>query len=133
MSIIEEYDMKVYNVLSSTETKDKSTVFIEEGFSFFAFIFQVAWLLYHRTWLPAIMIFIVNSILYTLSQKNYLSVELFGGLNLILALIVGFFAKTWYLESLKRKDYVQESLIAARNLDEAKFKYYKQIGEEYVR
>jgi hypothetical protein len=61
---------------------------------------------------------------------GFIGEGLFNNLQIIMCFIIASFSKTWYIESLKAKKYKLKSIIAAKNLDEAKLKFYQSISKE---
>ena len=114
--------MKIYNVL--TKDNFKYTFFIEESFSFFALIFQSLWLLYHKLWFQGTLILLIQYAIFKAVNTSYISTEIGLSLELIIATILAIFAKTWYIEKMKKNDY-QLDIIVAKNIDEAKFRFYQ--------
>ena len=124
--------MKIYNILTPINSEadyNEQSIFIEENFSFTAFLFHIFWLSYHKIWPAVISILIIQFSLFYASQLAIISDQTFHSLELVTSLIIAVFAKTWYIDSLKRKAYQLEAVIAAKNLDEAKLRYYQQLGE----
>ena len=117
-------NMKIYNIFT---TPNENNIFVEESFSWKAFLFQIFWLLYHKIWMPAALIILIYFSLGLLLQKNIISENLLNGLHLVISLIIANFAKTWYIDALKSQNY-QQRIIAAKSLDEAKLTFFK---EEY--
>lgn len=127
--------MKIYNVLVAANQEKKSIkkpIFIEEGFSLISFIFQSLWFFYYKLWSFAIGLLILEYVISLLFKNNIIEGITFYGIKLYIAFIVAMFARTWYLESLRRKNYKIEAVIAAKNLDEAKLRFY-QLGDVNVR
>lgn len=119
--------MKIYSVF---EQNDKKTVFIEERFSIIACFFQVFWLAYNKIWLATCVMVTVYLIINYMARANFIGEEMLFSFKVIIALVIAAFAKTWYIESLKRKKYKLKSIIAVKNLDEAKLRFYQQISKE---
>ena len=122
--------MKIYNVMTLLDVKKNDQVlFVEEGFSFSAFCLQGLWLLYYKVWTLAVVIIIFQSCLYSLHKIEKINDTLFYGFGFSVAFFVALFAKTWHIESLKKNGYKFTTVIAAKNLDEAKLRFYQIFGE----
>ena len=120
--------MKIYNVLSlnkQDEPVEKQILFIEESFSFTALCFQSLWFLYYKMWLPALTILFAQACLLTLLQTRNITSVMFVELGLVGCLLIAFFANTWRINDLKNKNYKSDCIIAAKNLDEAKLRFYQ--------
>ncbi len=116
--------MRIYNVLIS-KNQDEDPVFIEEKFSFTSFIFQSLWFFYHRLWIPAIALILIEYGESLLLKKGIIDETIFYSLRFSLIFFAAIFANTWYIESLKKKNYTLAGVIAAKNLDQAKLRFYQ--------
>ena len=114
--------MKIYQILTKSNSKD--VFFIEESFSIFAFIFQSLWLIYHKLWFQAILVLIAQYIIFKVVDNNYINPDLGLIFELMIAIILAIFAKTWYIKKMKNNNY-QLSVIVAKNLDDAKLHFYQ--------
>ncbi len=67
--------MSVYTVLAPTDTlgepEPERAVFLREGFSWPAFIFGLAWLLWHRLWAVAALWLVTSGILAWLAVAHF--------------------------------------------------------------
>ena len=128
--------MKTYNLLISNDLrksfyKNEDTIVIEEKFSFMAFFFQVFWLLYNKIWKPAIIVLLINVLLLIALQTKMINDQIFHSLQFVVSITIGLFANSWYIENLKRKQYPQ-TIIVAKNIDEAKLRFYQLLNQEEV-
>lgn len=114
--------MKIYQILTKSNSKD--VFFIEESLSIFAFIFQSLWLIYHKLWFQAILVLIVQYIIFKVVDNNYINTDLGLIFEFMIAIILAIFAKTWYIKKMKNNNY-QLSVIVAKNLDDAKLHFYQ--------
>ena len=124
--------MKTYNILyteSLTSPIEKKLIAIEEKTSIIAFLFQAFWLLYHKIWTPAIIVILTNIILSMSLKKGLINNTIFNSLEVIIALIIAIFANSWYIDKLKNSGY-QLDIIAAKNSEEAKLKFYQQYYKQ---
>ncbi len=117
--------MRIYNILTKSSPTD--VVFVEEKFSFIAFVFQGFWLLFYGIWPQAIVFLLAKYGIFMAIKNNYVNGSFGFGIDFILAIIVAIFAKTWYIEKLKKDNHKLHSVIIAKNLDEAKLRFYHLI------
>jgi hypothetical protein len=126
--------MNIYNILvkpkAQSSTQDVRTLFIEEKFSMSGFVFQGLWLLRHKLWIPAAIFIVINIILSSLLNVSVINQAGFYLFQLVMALCIAQFANTWYIESLKKKGYEFMGVIAARNLESAKLRFYQEYYVE---
>ena len=117
--------MQVYNVF--VHELQENSVFVEDKISFSAFFFQVIWLLYHKLWLPALMVLLLEIIVFQILEKEIISNLLALGLELVILSMVAIHAKCWYIQKLKSKGYKFNTVIVAKSLDEARLRFYAAI------
>ena len=91
-----------------------SPVLVREGFSLGALIFGPLWLAAHRAWIPAVVSFLLT-ILFPLLMRPPTSIVLVLGL----ALLLGFSGRDLVRWSIARRGYLESSIVAGRNQDEA--------------
>ena len=128
----QELAMKIYSVLvnkggAGVQNKsDLPPIFIEEKFSIMAFLFQSLWLLYNRIWMSAIILIILEYSLFSLFENGLITEFTFYGVKMSIAVFVAISAKSWYIESLKRKNYQVVDVLVVKDLDEAKLRFYQK-------
>jgi hypothetical protein len=121
------FGMKIYTVHIKPEDglRDKP-VFIREGFNLYAFIFTGFWALYHRLWMPLLMIMLFHILTaysvhaHILLKPSYLAIQL--GFNLL----VGYQANDWLRARLSRQGYIMADVSAADNLLRAEQRYFER-------
>jgi hypothetical protein len=122
--------MHIYNVLTENSNPE-NIIFVEERFSFSAFIFQSAWLLYHKIWTAAFAMISIQSGLLFFLKNGTINEQIFYNLIILSSLITAFFGRTWYIAKLK-KNYQINRIIVAKNLEEAKLSFYKNKVEGLI-
>ncbi len=124
--------MKTFSIF--VDNFNKKTILIEESFSFLALIFQVIWLVYHKIWLQAFIYIALRAAVYFATNYNLIIGELAIALEIIFAFTIGIFAKTWYIEKLKKNNFKLHSIVVALNEDQARLRYYQTNKDfNYVR
>lgn len=97
--------------------------FMRDGFSLFALILPIVWLLLHRLWFEALAIFAI-SILLSLagSVLGFAAVVpvLFG----LIALLVALEGQNWQIAKLRRQGFVEMAAIEAEDEQEAELRYF---------
>ena len=118
--------LKVYTVHVKPAGKDSpgDVVLVREGFSFWAFLFQMIWALYHRLWLVAGLFLLIGLGGEFLAQ----SLDLGPGAQLVLslsvALLIGVEANNLRRWTLARRGYKETDVVAGYDLDEAEGHYF---------
>lgn len=123
--------MKIYSVYINKKQADPDPIFIEEGFSFLALIFQSLWFFYHKIWIPSFSLIIINFLLFFCFDKGLITSFVYYGLDISFAIFVALFANDWYALSLKSKNYEFTDVIVASNIENAKLRFYKNNTDEY--
>ncbi len=114
--------MKSFNVF----IKNNELVLIEESFSVKALIFQVFWLVYYKMWnYVAIFVLLYFSCMLFL-KLHIIDINLMLKIDVILSLIIGAFAKTWLIATLKNYGFDLKAVIVAKNAEEAKLKFFEK-------
>ena len=106
--------MKFYSIYKKN---GKEPVFVENAMNFYAFIFNIFWLLYHKFWFLSFVYFAFSIILSSLFPGNIL-------INYIPSIIIAIFAqeiKEWHF---KQEGFEFKKIVAGVNQDEAKLRYY---------
>ncbi len=118
--------MKIFTVYIKQESAEpiETATFIEEGFSLFAFMFNIFWALYHRMWLVAGGVFLVNSLLSYAQLHGLLSAEGALIVNIGMLTIIGFEASDWYQAALKRRGYILLDIVSGPNMEQAQQRFF---------
>jgi Protein of unknown function (DUF2628) len=101
-------------IWTAHEKPHASPVLVREGFSLGALVFGPLWLVAHRAWIPAVASFLL-AILFPLLIRPPTSIVLVLGL----ALLLGFSGRDLVRWSIARRGYLESSIVAGRNEDEA--------------
>lgn len=125
--------MKLYNVLIKKDQNGKieDVVLLDEGFSFYAFLFGAFWFLYHRMWLNAAVIFAINLALqYFEDQEIFTKIDS-TFLQIAFLVIVAYNASHWFGEHLARLNYKNNGFVLAENKAEARIKAVQTLHNDY--
>ncbi len=98
--------------------------FVEEGFSWKAFIFSALWVLYHRLWWPALVIIVCNIFLFILMQSEALTHLGYFILHGSVHLLVGFYGNDWRRKKLQRLGFITADIASGDSLLRAEQRYY---------
>lgn len=119
--------MKIFSVFINDSNKNKE--FVEEKFSLAAFCFQILWLLYHRLWFHSAFFAMLSALVYYLTQANFLATKVSFVLNFIISLTIGLFAKSWYINKLKKCNYQLHAVVSGVNEEQARLRFYQEERE----
>ena len=117
--------MRLYTVHIGRHRLDgePDLVLIKEGFCWPALFFTAFWALWHRMWLVAIALFVINGILSGLAHALGLDAASSGVLSAGFAVIVGFVAtdlRRWFLE---RRGFLFSEVVSGADQDTAARNY----------
>ena len=99
-----------------------ATTFVRDGFSWFAFLLPVVWLLWHRLWIEAALAFVAIGLLAGLGEV--LGLGLAGSLlSFLIMLYVGLEGQALRIAALGRRGWRQAGVVIADNLDDADARY----------
>lgn len=94
---------------------------IRDGWSLLAFIIPLFWLLWHRLWFAAAMVFLAGVTIALLIQMPVFA--LIGlPLNLLMGVFVGLEGHNWRIAKARRQGYRMIAAIEADSLQEAELK-----------
>jgi hypothetical protein len=99
-------------------------VFVRDGFYFWAFVFSVLWMLWHRMWL--ILLIYVAVVVGLESALRYLGVSspLLGLIGVLIALLVGIEAATLRRFKLARGGWKTVGVVSGDNLEDAERRFF---------
>ncbi len=109
--------MKIY---TAHTRPDSAPVLVREGFSWAALVFGPLWLLLHRAWIAAILVFVVGTALGVAPSPWS---DLFDA---GLALAVGLFGRDLWRWSLDRRGFTLVHVVAGRDEEEALARLFDQ-------
>ena len=118
--------MKIYNIYSEQNKKlsVESAVFIKDGFSIYAAIFQIFWFLHHKMWLHFIVFAFIMFGLSILYDGEIITQDLYLKLDFFIIVVIGCFANTWRVADLEKKKFQLHDVICEKDLDNVKMKYF---------
>lgn len=127
--------MKIYTVHvrpaadgAYPDSRQAEAVFVPEGFSWWAFLLQPLWAIYHRLWLATALIVLLN--IAAALMTDWLALGGSGGfwLNVVVALVIGWEANDWRRRTLKRQGYALRNIVAGDDLGEAERRYFGSLA-----
>lgn len=107
-----------------TADHQAQAVFVREGFSFWAFLLQPLWALYHRLWLVAVLIFATAVLLGLAAGALGLSGWQSFCLQILLAVAIGVLAGDFRRWTLGRRGYAVQAVVAGEVLEDAESRYF---------
>ncbi len=121
--------MRLYTVHLGRRRPDSEPdlVLIKEGFCWPALFLTAFWALWHRMWLVAIALFVINGILSGLVHALGLNAASSGVLSAGFAVIVGFVAndlRRWFLE---RRGFLFSEVVSGADQDAAARNYLDDL------
>lgn len=107
----------------------ESARFIRDGFSWFAFLLPLVWMLWHRMWLYALLFFAVELVLGLLAGDAGDGMVA-GVIQLALGILVGLESAEIRLRHLLSRHHTVDAIVEATDLDEAEAIYFSESGTE---
>jgi len=105
----------------------EQAVFVREGFCWLAFIFGIAWTLYHRLWLVSALIAAAVIVLGEGEKQNLFTSSGFLILQFALSFFIGLNANDWRREALARRGYLTYDVVASDSDFHAKQRYFERL------
>ena len=124
--------MRTYLVLTPPGGADRDhrrTLILPDGFAWLALPFTWIWLIWNRLWVAAVLVFILQGIAGYLMQ---IPEFMLGGtlLHLAISLLVALEGRNYRAETLIRKGWTLEQVIAAPDMDTAEDIYFASLPAE---
>jgi hypothetical protein len=114
--------MHLYSIYTRSENKNLDLIIIKQGFSLSALIFNFFWAIYHKMWLVAGIIMVVNFIVFSFQDAENISmVEYLKYAAEFFAF--GFFATELRELYAKKRGMELDDIILASSEEEAELKY----------
>lgn len=120
--------LKTYTVHIKTDNDNnvKDIVFVEEGFSWMAFIFSIFWTLFNRLWLASVILFVIYMAVEILNDVGTIPVMSFALVKVSIDVLLGFFADDILRAKLDRKGYVFYAIVAGENQAQAQLRFLER-------
>ncbi len=120
--------MKIYTVhiKPGAENAAQPPLFVREGFNWLAFLLTGFWALYHRLWLPLLLILAFNGTLIAAGNEQLLSRFSLLAVHMGFQVIVGFAANDWLRAKLARSGYIMADITAADSRLRAEQRYFER-------
>ena len=117
---------KLYSVhlRAWSASPDRDAVFVREGFAWGAFVFSIAWALWHRLWLVAILVAGAIAVLALTEDLLEINPLLAEAASFGLSLWIGFEANDWRRAGLRRRGYADAGIVTGTNLAEAEHRFF---------
>ncbi len=122
--------MKIYTVhkpiVSSQDPLDQADelIFVREGFSWFAFLLPLIWLIYQKLWVELVVYFIIVMLFQSLILYFGVGESLSLYFTLFINLIFGFESNNIRRWNLDRADYQMVGSVCGRNQKESEIKFF---------
>lgn len=102
--------------------RGEETVFVRDGFSFWAFVIPLVWFLWHRMWIEAVAALILIFALAGLDDLQGISgfTTIF---SLLVSFLIGLEACNLRVASMRRAGWTMNAVVEAANHDEAEARY----------
>jgi len=126
--------MKIYEVYATSHKASLSEdpVFVRDGFSLMAALFQPFWFLYYRLWNFALVLIAVHVVLAFIEVSLGVSKNIEICLNLLMFLSVGFFASDAHAWYLRNNGYILLGVVSGNSLPEAQRRFVDNQLQEAV-
>ncbi|GAB5507077.1 MAG: hypothetical protein Rhirs2KO_22400 [Rhizobiaceae bacterium] len=124
--------MASFIVMEPPSRSDGEVRFVRDGFYVFALILPFIWLLWHRMWIEALLVFALAIALSVGGELAGLQ-GVTMGLSLLISVYVALEGASLRVAALRRQGWRESGVVDATNEDEAMLRYFEVHGEPPVR
>ena len=124
--------MASYVVMEPPSRSGGEIRFVRDGFSVVALILPFIWLLWHRMWIEALLVFAVAIALSVAGELAGLQGVMMG-LSLLVSIYVALEGASLRVAALRRRGWREAGVVEASNEDEAMLRYFESHGEPPAR
>jgi hypothetical protein len=103
-------------------TKTETTVFVRDGFAYFALVIPFFWLLSKRLWLEAFVVLAATLAIGSAASSQFAPAVPF--LIFLVSVLVALEGNNWQIAKLRRLGFVEKAVIDADDLSEAEIRYF---------
>lgn len=114
--------MATYTVMEPPQGQATEARIIRDGFTLLAFLFAPLWLVWHRLWVEALVVFAIQLLVGALGEAYGLMLPA-SLLSLLLSLYVGLEAPAMRAAGLRRRGFVDWGMVDAGSHAEAEIRY----------
>ncbi|MEJ2125404.1 MAG: DUF2628 domain-containing protein [Alphaproteobacteria bacterium] len=115
-----------YPASEDIEQRASELVFVKEGFSIFAFLAPLIWLLFNRMWWEAAAFFCLMMFLEITVSLLGIGPEITAVISFLINIIFAFEARNLQRYGLERNGYSMIAIVSGRNLDEAEQRFLSE-------
>lgn len=101
----------------------ETTVFVRDGFAFFALIVPFLWLLSKRLWLEAFVVLAATIAIGSAAATSQFAPAV-PLLIFLISVLVALEGNNWRIAKLRRRGFVEKAVINANDLAEAEIRYF---------
>jgi hypothetical protein len=99
-------------------------IFVRDGFYFWAFLFSVLWMLWHRMWLALLAYVVAAAGMETALRYAGVSSFLVGIVGLLISLLVGIEGATLRRFALARRGWKNVGVVSGDDLEDAERRFF---------
>lgn len=111
--------MNIYSVYFDSSKKKNNLLFIRQGFSFTAGIFNFFWAMYHKMWFIVFLMVIISAAISN-SATSYIVYSV----KVAIVFIFCFFASELREYYAKKRGFALSDIVVANSEEDAELKYY---------
>ncbi len=100
------------------------TIFVRDGFSFWAFAFAPLWMLRHRMWLVLLLYIVGSAGLEVAIRAAGASVFVVGCIGFLIALLIGLEASSLRRFTLRRRGWSYASVVSGEDREAAERRFF---------
>ncbi len=121
--------LHLFNVYINPEAEENlaDAVYVRESFNLWAFLFTLFWALYHRMWLVAGGLFVIQMVMFMLSRYGVLSEQDATIIGLFVQAWLGWHASDLRDYTLKKRGYILSDVVSGENDARAQLRFLDRV------
>ena len=120
--------LSTYTVYAPADQAPENLVFVKEGFSWFAFLLPLIWLLMRRAWRSSLIYFALTIVLSTLAAAFGLDPSVLIAPTLLANLFIGLEAAALHQAALNRRGFHHIASVQGTSQTEAERHYFSNLA-----
>ncbi|APH70292.1 DUF2628 domain-containing protein [Aquibium oceanicum] len=119
--------MAIYVVMEPPRSRpDSDPVYVRDGYSLFAFLLPLVWLLWNRLWIETLVFLAITLGLGYLGEQAGAAEVAVAGFSILLAIFIGIEGAVFRLWAMRRRGWTEWGVVEAHDREDAEARYVSE-------